>query len=103
MLARKNGVFHIAYRQYLHERIAPKLKKLFIGEENYDDDSVPGAFMCVLCAGLLCMTLFLVLVLLCRCVHVYKSVLDMATGFCTEYPQPLEILEIHVPLCICLL
>lgn len=46
-LAAKYGIFHISFRQYLHELIAPKLKKLFIGEENYDDDSVPGVCACV--------------------------------------------------------
>ena len=50
-LASKYGIFHIAYREYLHELIAPKLKKLFIGEENYDDDNVPGVwwYVCVWC------------------------------------------------------
>lgn len=99
-MASRNGVFHIAYRQYLHEWIAPKLKKLFIGEENYDDDNVPGAFMCVLCTCLFCMTSFLcMLALVCRCVDIYESVLDMATGLCTEYLQPLGILAIHTYVC----
>ena len=66
-LAAKYGIFHISFRQYLHELIAPKLKKLFIGEENYDDDSVPGVCACV------CLCMY-------RPVFVLASVLTLTFG-----------------------
>ena len=41
-LSEEKGLFHISFKQHLHELLLPKLKQPFFGEDNYRDDTVPG-------------------------------------------------------------
>ena len=44
-VAKEHSIFHVSFKEYIHELLMPKLKHPFIGEKYYNDDGVPGGLL----------------------------------------------------------